>query len=1266
MIQKTQILLLSLGLMLAVELVAADKITYQDHILPIFRNKCLKCHNADKMKADLDLSTYDAAITGSGNGPVLAGGDPDESILYKVVAHIEKPTMPPKDKLPENEIEMIKKWVSGGLLMNSGSKAMIAAKPKVNLAIDPDSLGKRPDGPPPMPNEVFALDSYVRTARTSVSTGMAVSPWSPLIAIGGQRQVLLYNTDTLNVAGIIPFDEGFPHSMKFSATGKLLIIGGGRGANLGVSTVWDITKGEKILTVSDDLDAVLATDISPDQRFIAHGGPDRFLRIFSTETGEVIHKIKKHTDWVTAVRFSTDGKYVASGDRNGGLNIWETEPGQRVCSFSHGNRVTGFEWATTNIVVSASMDGSSKIFNVDEARQLKSWSTHSGGASSLARTMTGLLVTSGRNKRATLWDGNGGKKRDFVFPGDIPSQAVPSHDGKLVIGSDWNGVVYVWNAADGKEIKRLSLNPKPVAEQYTVALKVVEEKAAAVKVAETAHKAALDKIAKTKAQMIALDTAVTMRQKAVSDSKNALDKLVTEKQKHVQTAVAASDKALAAAKSANDAEAIKAAQAKKAGADKTLITINAKVAQATTVNSAANKALVNAQNAAKTGKAALTKQIADLTKATATEQVKVTAAGAALTVAQKDADLLHINKSYSEYYKARKEIAGQEAKLAGLQAAAKAAQAVLDSTRASLETAQKTDLKVLKSDNLAVFNKAKENKTAADQALASAKASVAKEQAKIDVATKAITTAEAGVKTAGANLDTAKAVHTKSTADAKIQRDKAKTVKAAFDQLVAAKQVPSQQINAAIDKAITQANAAKVNATKAVTVINAEVASANAAFTGSDSIAKVAETAATAAKAEMDKLAADMAKRKIDLATKQKAQTAAKMAMEKMITEKQKPAEDKLATAITALKQAPIIKASADKAQAATNVEVKVALNGYLAAEMAAQTAEAAAGNDAAKQAEASAKRKIADTAKTMLDKLISVKQKAVLAQVAKANAVMKSAPIAKTAADKELAAVKVAITKATTAHAAAAKMATGAQTLLNTSTRNHTKAKADYSAKKTDSTNKRSLANGAKAKLEGLIAAKQKPAQAAVDAVTHTVNELAVAKTAGAKVLARVNAEMIEAKKPVVAASAIVATVEAAAKVAEANVAKMTIAMTTAQQEVAKRKQEADAAKAAIVKMAAEKIKPMESRATAAAAAMARAQVAHQNTEQNHKAQVALLGKTMEKQAADAKANQTEADQFAIVVIEARKRVEQLKAEYDRLKSASKPKQTSTITVSK
>jgi mono/diheme cytochrome c family protein len=35
---------------------AEDKVTYQDHILPLAEANCSKCHNADKKKADLDLT----------------------------------------------------------------------------------------------------------------------------------------------------------------------------------------------------------------------------------------------------------------------------------------------------------------------------------------------------------------------------------------------------------------------------------------------------------------------------------------------------------------------------------------------------------------------------------------------------------------------------------------------------------------------------------------------------------------------------------------------------------------------------------------------------------------------------------------------------------------------------------------------------------------------------------------------------------------------------------------------------------------------------------------------------------------------------------------------------------------------------------------------------------------------------------------------------------------------------------------------------------
>src|SRR5438445_513722 len=94
---------------------AADKITYQDHILPLVEANCSKCHNADKKKADLDLTSYQGALKGSGSGPVVLSGNVDGSKLWKAVTHAEEPNMPPnRPKLADKDLELIKKWISGG------------------------------------------------------------------------------------------------------------------------------------------------------------------------------------------------------------------------------------------------------------------------------------------------------------------------------------------------------------------------------------------------------------------------------------------------------------------------------------------------------------------------------------------------------------------------------------------------------------------------------------------------------------------------------------------------------------------------------------------------------------------------------------------------------------------------------------------------------------------------------------------------------------------------------------------------------------------------------------------------------------------------------------------------------------------------------------------------------------------------------------------------------------------------------------------------
>src|SRR6185436_15773328 len=136
---------------------AEEKINYTEHILPLIEANCSKCHNSDKKKADLDLTSYPGALKGSGSGVVLLSGNPEGSKLWKALTHAEEPFMPPnRPKLADKDLELIKKWISGGLLETAGGKTVAAVKPGVDLTLQTEAIGK-PDGPPPMPAKPLPL-----------------------------------------------------------------------------------------------------------------------------------------------------------------------------------------------------------------------------------------------------------------------------------------------------------------------------------------------------------------------------------------------------------------------------------------------------------------------------------------------------------------------------------------------------------------------------------------------------------------------------------------------------------------------------------------------------------------------------------------------------------------------------------------------------------------------------------------------------------------------------------------------------------------------------------------------------------------------------------------------------------------------------------------------------------------------------------------------------------------------------------------------------
>jgi WD40 repeat protein len=483
---------------------AEDKVTYDDHLAPIFRQRCGACHNPTAKKADLDVTTYLGLMTGGASGAGIEPGDASASYLFSLVTHESEPFMPQNaDKLPDTEIELMRRWIDGGALENAGSKA-IKPKNKMSVAVELDP-GKRPEVIPMPPHLV--LQPFYEMAHASMARSLATSPWAPLVAVTSQRQVLLYNTATLELVGILPFPEGQPNVVRFSRDGKLLLAGGGRPAASGKVVVWDITTGDRVAEIGNELDVVLAADISADHSRIALGGPQRIVRVYSTETGELLYERAKHTEWVVSVEFSSDGVLLATADRNGGLFVWETHSGNEYLTLNgHTAAITGVSWRSdSNILASCSEDATVRLWELENGTNVKNWN---GKAALLALEFArdGRIATCGRDQIGRLWDQDGKQLMETAAMGDVAVSVSFCDESSRAIAASWAGNVQVYKAEDGSVAGNLVTNPPTLEQRLASAEQAVKEKTELAK-------PLLEAVAKAETDLSAAQTALSTAQK---------------------------------------------------------------------------------------------------------------------------------------------------------------------------------------------------------------------------------------------------------------------------------------------------------------------------------------------------------------------------------------------------------------------------------------------------------------------------------------------------------------------------------------------------------------------------------------------------------------------------------------------------------------------------------------------------------------------------------------------------------------------------------
>ena len=466
-------------------LASPEKPNFQDDIVPVFEQSCNSCHNPDRARGGLDLTSINAILAGGSSGEVSLPGDPDGSLLYLLPARLQEPHMPPRgEKIEKSQLLLIKNWIAQGMLPTASGKPMKKKKSSVNLALGSVSMGK-PEGPPPMPKHL-SLQPTMVTDRAFAPSAMAAAPWSPLVALAGQKQIILYNTENMQISGILPYDEGFIESMNFSRNGKLIIASGGRGGKSGNVAGWDVETGRRVLNVGEEQDSILTADISADQSLVVIGGTNKLVKVFDLATNEILYKIKKHSEWVTQVSFSPDGILLATADRNGGLFVWEARTGNPFYTLDgHKQEITSLSWrADGNVLLSSSEEGAVRTWEMINGKQVRTWNAHSGGTLSAHYAQNGNIVTAGRDKTVKFWDGNGKGLRTISGFTDIVMESRLSHDGSKIIAGDWTGKVGIWNSADGKHIGDLSANPPTLETRVTIASKKLADDQLSLKKAQ--------------------------------------------------------------------------------------------------------------------------------------------------------------------------------------------------------------------------------------------------------------------------------------------------------------------------------------------------------------------------------------------------------------------------------------------------------------------------------------------------------------------------------------------------------------------------------------------------------------------------------------------------------------------------------------------------------------------------------------------------------------------------------------------------------------
>ena len=307
-------------------------------------------------------------------------------------------------------------------------------------------------------------------------------------------------------------DKRDVNDVAFSADGSMLATAGDDGA----VRVWDPETGEELASLTEpDHVPLWGPSFSPDGSLLAVASPDDgWVKVLDVQServitevplsgasttafspdgdrlaiaatyppvgavvdigsGELIHRFEDPDQVfeLNRVRWSPDGRWLATANDDSIVRIWDARTGaSTIALFGHTGAVSDADWRRDSThLVTGSEDGTARLWRIadggaEEVLSLSGIDTASG-LGGVAFSPDGRRVMTGdMDVRAVrIWDVSLSGGAEWANVPTAPRSTAPvefTPDGHLV-STGVDGVVTVWDAADGSKISRIAGHRSP-------------------------------------------------------------------------------------------------------------------------------------------------------------------------------------------------------------------------------------------------------------------------------------------------------------------------------------------------------------------------------------------------------------------------------------------------------------------------------------------------------------------------------------------------------------------------------------------------------------------------------------------------------------------------------------------------------------------------------------------------------------------------------------------------------------------------------------